>query len=88
MAMLVRIAITALLLALQAAIVIAVRRTPTSTLVRWRFMHFRGEEWSKTLTEVGAEMRENAERSRSLVTVAVVLATSPLDVVAALVWMF
>ncbi len=81
-----KLLISALLLGIQIAAIVAVRRASAETLLKWKLLQYRGEDLSPTLREMGEEMRRHPEQWRGLVTLGVVCSTFPLDILVIWLW--
>jgi hypothetical protein len=75
-----------LLIGAQIAIIVAVRRARTSTLLRLGFYRYRGEEFSAYLRQAGEELRDYPGSVRGHVNFITALCTLPLDVIVIALW--
>ncbi|HEY8746651.1 MAG TPA: hypothetical protein VIM11_01670 [Tepidisphaeraceae bacterium] len=82
-----KICLSTLLIGLQLVAIAVVCRASTATLIKWRLIHYRGEDLLPALKNAGEELRKNPDDARYIAISSVVLSTLVLDAAAVMLWL-
>jgi hypothetical protein len=90
MSLMLRVLLSILVVGVQAALILVVRRMSIQNLMKWGFFSYRGEEMFAGIRRAGEELRQDAQKhlnnARFWVTMCIVLVSLPLDVLLILIW--